>query len=401
MSMRWLYILLFMLSGVLCGAARPDVPSAAGLVGLGFDNVRVGRSGDIVYAAIEDPTYRGTYRGLGVALQHLAAECPGAAGYEVVLLDSRVPQVCAHGRFADDSWTVDVDYDVAPAMAVLADAAEEGSSRGKIDITFHPKVSLNNHRLDVLYEWAVAIAPSVETTLWRGNRITLQPVIPLCGGNLYENNTLRYVRMGIAAIEQEFLSGGRWNLRMSAGLLYSGYMGVNAEVGYRFTDALSVKLQAGCTGDAYRDGSGYHFTAIDRPTYLAKADYYERLSRLQVQLTAGRFIYGDYGARVDVTRHFGDYAIGLYGILANGEHNAGFHFAIPMMGRRQKRRGAVRLRIPEYFNWEYSMVSYYKYADENMGREYKTRADENRSARYFQADYIGQNLQRYLDGVIR
>ena len=99
---------------------------------------------------------------------------------------------------------------------------------------------------------------------------------------------------------------------------------------------------------------------------------------------------------MDVTRHFGDYAIGVYGVLTDGEHNAGFHFAIPMMGKRQKRNGRIRLRMPEYFNWEYSMVSNYRYANENMGREYTVRADENRSARYFQAEYIEQSLQRYL-----
>lgn len=47
------------------------------------------------------------------------------------------------------------------------------------------------------------------------------------------------------------------------------------------------------------------------------------------------------------------------------------------------------------------MVSYYKYAEENMGREYTTRADENRSARYFQAEYIRQNLQKYLAGDVK
>ena len=60
-----------------------------------------------------------------------------------------------------------------------------------------------------------------------------------------------------------------------------------------------------------------------------------------------------------------------------------------------------KLRLPEYFSWEYSMVSYYKYAEENMGRGYTTRADENRSARYFQAEYIRQNLQKYLAGDVK
>lgn len=197
------------------------------------------------------------------------------------------------------------------------------------------------------------------------------------------------------------MKGGRWSLKAAAGILYSNFMGANVEAGRQLTDALGLKLKVGYLGEAYVDNKGYHFVKPDKLTFLAKADYYERFSRLQVQLTAGRFVYGDYGGRMDVTRHFGDYAIGVYGVLTDGEHNAGFHFAIPMMGKRQKRNGRIRLRMPEYFNWEYSMVSNYRYANENMGREYTVRADENRSARYFQAEYIEQNLQRYLNGISR
>lgn len=401
MRMRRYYILLLLLLRSLFGGAQSDTGIASGLVKTGFENVKVGVENGVVYAAFEDHTYRGTYRGFGKVLEQLSLYYPDAGQFEVVVLDSKVPKVCVHARIDDGSWQVIADYNVSRVMEVLNNAAESGSSFGKIDIVFHPKVSLDNHRLDVLYEYAVSIAPSMETTLWRGSRITVQPVIPLVGGNLYESNTLRYCRVGIADLEQEFLRGGRWSLKAAAGILYSNFIGVHAELGRQLTDALGLRLRVGCLGEAYADNKGYHFSTPDKLTFQAKADYYERVSRLQVQLTAGRFVYGDYGGRLDVTRHFGDYAIGVYGVLTGGEHNAGFHFAIPMMGRRQRRSGRIRLRLPEYFNWEYSMVSHYRYAEDNMGREYTTRADENRSARYFQAEYIQQNLQRYLDGIAK
>lgn len=401
MRMKRYCILLFVMFGALVGVAQSDAGIASRLVGMGLENVRVGIRDSVVYAVFEDPTYRGTYRGFGTVIEQLSLHYPDVERFEVVALDSKVPKVCVHARRFAGRWSLDADYDVEETMAVLAKAEERGNSFGKIDVVFYPKVSLDNHRLDVLYEYAVSIAPSVETTLWRGSRITIQPVIPLGGGNLYKNNTLRYCHIGVAGLEQEFLKGGKWSLKAAAGFISVNFMGVHAEVGRQLTDALGVKLRIGCLGEAYADNKGYHFGTPDKLTVLAKADYYERFSRLQVQLTAGRFVYGDYGGRLDITRHLGDYAIGVYGILTGGEHNAGFHFAIPMMGKRQKRSGRIRLRMPEYFNWEYSMVSNFRYADENMGREYATRADENRSARYFQAEYIQQNLQRYLDGVTR
>ena len=398
--MRYCFMLLTLLQALALQAQTDDGASAQ-LAGMGFENVRVKADGGVVYAAFEDPTYRGTYRGFGVVLEQLAQHYAAKDSFEVVVLDTKIPRVCVHARRDGGNWQLAVDYEVAEVMAALEKTEERASSFGKIDITFHPKVSIDNHRLDVLCEYAVTIAPSIETTLWRGGRITLQPMIPIAYGNLKPGNTLKYVRIGIADIEQEFATGGRWSLKAAAGMLHSNFTGVHAEAAYQLTRALGLKLRVGCVGEAYVDNGGYHFETPDRLTILAKADYYERLSRLQVQLTAGRFAYGDFGGRIDVTRHFGDYAVGLFGVLTGGEHNAGFHFAIPVMGKRQKRNGAVRLRLPEYFSWEYSMVSYYKYAEENMGREYATRADENRSARYFQAEYIRQNLQKYLAGEVR
>lgn len=397
---RYCILVLLLLKTFLC-MAKSDVDIMSRLVDMGFENVRVGVEDNVVYAAFEDPVYRGTYRGFGIMLEQLSQYYLDAERFEIVVLDSKVPKVCVHASHVDSRWSLEADYEVENAMAILDNTDENGNSFGKIDVTFHPKVSIDNHRFDVLYEYAVAIAPSIETTLWRGSRITVQPVIPLIGGNLRKDNTLRYCRIGIADIEQEFMKGGRWSLKAAAGILYSNFMGANVEAGRQLTDALGLKLKVGYLGEAYVDNKGYHFVKPDKLTFLAKADYYERFSRLQVQLTAGRFVYGDYGGRMDVTRHFGDYAIGVYGVLTDGEHNAGFHFAIPMMGKRQKRNGRIRLRMPEYFNWEYCMVSNYRYANENMGREYTVRADENRSARYFQAEYIEQNLQRYLNGISR
>ena len=134
---------------------------------------------------------------------------------------------------------------------------------------------------------------------------------------------------------------------------------------------------------------------------MAKADYYEHHSKLQLELQAGRFLYGDYGGRFDVTRHFSEYAIGVYAILTGGEHNFGFHFAIPMGGKRQRRNGFVRVRLPEYFNLEYSMQSYFKYWQEKMGRRYSTQPDENRSAHYWEPKFVEQYVSRILNGTFK
>lgn len=363
-------------------------------------NVRTAVGDDgVVYAALENRVMRGTWRGAGLVLTLMGETFPEAGSFVTVILDDGVPRVRVQvWRSAEGRWKVLADYDVDKVMHLLADAEEKNSSRGRIDITLHPKVSIDNHRLDVLCEYAVAVAPAFETSLWRGNRITLQPVLPLIGGNLRRDNPLRYLRVGIADISQELLRGGRTGLTVAAGMFYPGFAGVHADASWMATGELTLRAKAGLMGEAVAGDGRYSFGKIDKLTVMAGGEWFEPRSRLQVQLSGGRFVYGDWGARMDVTRHLGDYAVGIYGVWSEGEHNAGFHFAIPMDRRYHGRRGRVRLRMPEYFGWEYEMVSYYKFAGENMGRSYGTWADDNRSARYFQAEYIRLNLQRMMDG---
>ena len=98
-----------------------------------------------------------------------------------------------------------------------------------------------------------------------------------------------------------------------------------------------------------------------------------------------------------MSRHFGDYTIGPYGVLTGGEHNAGFHFAIPLGAKRQMRKGRVRFKLPDYFDWEYSMVSHYEFYNNRMGKYIETRPDENRSAHYWQAVHVAQYAQKLLN----
>ena len=105
--------------------------------------------------------------------------------------------------------------------------------------------------------------------------------------------------------------------------------------------------------------------------------------------------------RADLVRHFGEFTVGVYGIYTDGEKNAGFNFALPLSTRRQLRRGQVRIRFPQYFTWEYSMLNYYRYAFEHMGQDYKERPDKSFTTHYWQAAYLQQYITRFLNGVIR
>lgn len=111
---------------------------------------------------------------------------------------------------------------------------------------------------------------------------------------------------------------------------------------------------------------------------------------------AGRYIYGDYGVRGDCTRHFGEYAIGLYALCTDGEINGGFHFAIPLPGKKWSRKGFFRVKPADYFAWAYGMVADGEYIEKQLGKSYSTRPNENRSSNFYQPDYIRYFLIKEL-----
>ena len=365
----------------------------------GFENVKVTVDADTVFAVIEDPAYRGNFRGPAEALKLLKKCFPKCSHYEMSVLEYGISKVGVHAECDVDKWIVNVDYDVKRVNDRLKnDSKTCNSSYGNIDVNLIPIVTLNNHRYDKLFEVGVFFAPSLETSLWKGNRLTVQPIIPLYT-NLDKMNSNRNVRLGVASISQDLFYSGRWTGKVAAGCFYPDYMGLYGELGYHVNTNFDVGAHVGY---AYRSLFYENKWYVGEPTaftFMAKASYFDPWSNFQIQAQGGRFCYGDWGVRLDLTRHFGEYAIGLYGILTGGEHNGGFHFAIPFGGKCQKRNGRIRLKAPEYYDMQYSMVSYWRYEEESMGREIEEIPDKNRSAHYWQAEFIEKYMQKYLDGT--
>lgn len=361
----------------------------------GFEDIRVAIVDSVVYASVEPTAYRGTFRGAAVALLALADHYPQMDRFELVITEYQLPQVAVHARRTDGDWQVNADYAIKPILTQLTNRPQYNSSDWRFDLTAYPMVSLDNHRFDVLYEYIVSIAPTIETTLWPGNRIVLQPVFPIAS-NVWKSKPEGYIHVGTAAIQQDVFISNRLWAQFSGGMFLGNLMGANAVLTYRVGKAVSVGLKAALLGDAYVDADKYHFGRLDKVSVLGQASYYHTPTQVEVGLAGGRFVFGDYGARLDVTRHYGDYAIGIFGILTGGERNAGFHFAIPFGKKCQKRKSDFRLMLPEFYDMEYNMESYYEYADQKMGRQVETRPDVNHVAHYWQAAYVEQFIKKYL-----
>ena len=114
----------------------------------------------------------------------------------------------------------------------------------------------------------------------------------------------------------------------------------------------------------------------------------------EITVEAARFVYGDYGIQGDLTRHFGEYTVGLYGVYTGGDINAGFSFAVPLPGKKYKRWKGMRLKPADYFNYRYSMAAWGEFIDRKLGYTYNTVPGENRSKGFYQPDYIRYFLMK-------
>lgn len=361
----------------------------------GLEDIRIDIADGVVYASVEPTAYRGTFRGAAVALLALGQHFPDMQRIELVITEYQQPQVAIHARRDAGLWQVYVDYAMSPILQRLKSRPLHNNSAWRFDLTANPIISLDNHRFDVLYEYTVSIAPTIETTLWRGNRITLMPVLPIAS-NVFKSKPEGYIHVGIAAIQQEVFISNRLKAQLSGGMFLGNLMGFNAALTYRAGNAVTFGLKAALLGDAYVEADKYHFGSLDKVSVLGQASYYHTPTQVEAGLTGGRFVFGDYGARLDFTRHYGDYAIGIFGILTSGEYNAGFHFAIPVGGKCQKRKGDFRIMLPEFYDMEYNMESYFEYAEKKMGRQVETRPDVNHAAHYWQASYVEMYLRKYI-----
>ena len=337
---------------------------------LGMENIQIATDGDNTTVAFEDNMYRGTYRGIGKAIV-AAIEGMYRGDLQMVVLEQSIPQLCITlsgetvTEYKEKRITIGevyrqmgISYDTDKAMGILKKAHKTlNSSAGKVDIVIYPEVKLANSSLDRLYTYYINLAPAVEMALWKGAELTAQVVFPLAT-NL--QGQYKKIRPGVIALSQEFYLGKGFLGRVAAGNFTNNRMGVQAEMKYRTANGrLELGAVAGSTVQSIlTNDEGWYISRKQRFNAALKASVYEPRFNLQFDLQAARYLYGDYGVRGDCTRHFGEYAIGVYGMYTDGEINGGFHFAIPLPGKKWSRNRGIRVRQADYFAMEYSMESW-------------------------------------------
>ena len=373
------------------------------LVKMGIEDVIVADNPDGLFIKYSDNVFRGPFRGIFEVFNMFLKDARINKNIVLVLQENKIPYISIKldgeqvNAYHDGSLSIAglmssvyVSYDIDEYEELFKGIKSKNNSAGKVDIILYPQISLNNSWLDKLYGVTFNIAPAVEVGLWKGASITGQVIFPIWNNMRGE---VDYIRPGMLLFRQEYRFPKNIFMTFNIGNFNSNRMG--ADISFRYTpinNRWEAGVNAGITGSSVFYDGNWAISTWRRTTGAAFFCYNEPTYNLQFDLSVQRYVYEDYGIRFDCTRHFREVSIGLYGMYTGGLPNGGFHFAVPLPGKKRANRNIVRLCAPEYFDWEYQAQSGNEYFRRSLGRSYETRPDANHSQRYYNPDHIRKML---------
>lgn len=372
---------------------------------MGMENIREAADPEGVYLCWEDPVYRGPVRGLAEILRTLAVQEDLVQDTHLVILENGLPQILVKVLAADwadyreerISWADFVNrllltYETDDVMRRFSGTKTEHRSAGRVDFVVYPQLQLRNSWLDKIYGASVNIAPAVEMQLWKGASFTGQVIFPIWNNMVGE---MDYIRAGILTLRQEIRLPKRWMASLTVGNFTQQRIGADLQFTWRTAnDRWLLGARGGLTGASVVQEGRWQVSRWERLSGAVWGRYFEPHYQLELELTAERYIYGDYGARFDCVRHFGETTVGLFAMVSGGEANGGFSFSVPLPRKKRMQRKAVRIRLPEYWGLTYEAQSGNEYAERRLGRRYQTEPVVSRTNRFYNPDYVRKQLMR-------
>lgn len=372
---------------------------------MGMENIREAADPEGVYLCWEDPVYRGPVRGLAEILRTLAVQEDLVQDTHLVILENGLPQILVKVSAADwadyrkerISWADFVNrllltYETDDVMRRFSGTKTEHRSAGRVDFVVYPQLQLRNSWLDKIYGASVNIAPAVEMQLWKGASFTGQVIFPIWNNMVGE---MDYIRAGILTLRQEIRLPKRWMASLTVGNFTQQRIGADLQFTWRTAnDRWLLGARGGLTGASVVQEGRWQVSRWERLSGAVWGRYFEPHYQLELELTAVRYIYGDYGARLDCVRHFGETTVGLFAMVSGGEANGGFSFSVPLPRKKRMQRKAVRIRLPEYWGLTYEAQSGNEYAERRLGRRYQTDPVVSRTNRFYNPDYVRKQLMR-------
>lgn len=226
-----------------------------------------------------------------------------------------------------------------------------------------------------VYDFLIYVTPGVKWHFGNGWLVSAQGAIPVVNqwAEYY-----KYPKVSIADISRQ-LNLGAHRLKLSAGLFSNDRYGLDAKWFWPVCDWFALEAQAGLTGYWTMSGD-FGFSPMERITGLLSARFWIEPASTEIRITGGRYIYADYGARVEWLRHFSNcVSVGAfvqagnrYGSVAGGRRWGGGAVFIVMLPWQGKEGRAFKVRPASNFR-----LTYDYWADPYGMKMYRTDPEEN------------------------
>ena len=368
------------------------------LSGSGFENVNVLSQENTLLVALENNVYRWDVEAIAVALDTFVAHSEKHTLISLYLLNHGIPQIQI--RVPAQKWlayrkgalpksgmddALQVTYQIDKKYKLLDNKNILNGNIFKVDIVLYPQLALQNTGFNQIYETQLNLAPALEVDLWKGMQFTGQVIFPIVNDLGPQGDE---IRPGFVSLSQNFRMGKSFFARAVVGNFNANRYGIDATVFHPlYKDRIEIEGNIGLTGSSYFYGGDWIRSNINQLNWFVKTRYYDANYNLQVAMSYGRYINGDYGVRGDITRHFGAVSIGFFAMYSGGKPNGGFHFALPLMIKKRNRKRKLRVIPAPYFDWEYNAGTEFE-----KGRYYETRPNANRTENNYNPIYIKSQL---------
>ena len=263
------------------------------------------------------------------------------------------------------------------------------SGFGKVDILLYPQFRFRNSVLTRIYLFQINLNPTIETSFWKGSKVTAQVIIPLL--NEYSLEESR-IRPGFLTISQDFRLPGNIYGRATVGNFNQFRAGADLKLYKPVGDKIGIYGQAGITAMSIPLFDSWYYTDLNKYTWKAGANYLMDRWDLILNISVGRYLANDYSARGEVARYFKNGTVGFYVQSIQIDDyplNGGFFFSVALPPYVHKRKRSIRISTANNFNLEYMARPY-----SNEGRIYQTSPDESSSENFFNRMKLNQIIRK-------
>lgn len=219
----------------------------------------------------------------------------------------------------------------------------------KVDIfmgaDFHYRDIFHNK----VYEVLVNLTPGIKWYMGKHWQLAGQVLIPV-----YNDYGDRYkrVRLNMATLSKEWNWNGHLFMKVSGGLFGLERYGLDVKWMYPVNRWLAFDAQAGITGYCSM-AAGWECSKMGRLTGQAGMNFYIEKINTEFRIHGGRYVYEDYGVKVEAMRHFTHCTVGIYAQYNDKEKETGGFKIVMMIPPYKRKASKVRIRPASNFRLTY------------------------------------------------